>query len=100
MLDGIIIKINNVEYIVKKSYRSLLMFEEKSGRGVDTIKETVSDLMLLFWCILKSNNRETFKFSFDEFIDLLDENPDTVEVFNNYLIEEAKKIQKPATKKK
>ena len=100
MLDGITIKINNVEYTVKKSYRSLLLFEETTGRGVDKIRENVSDLMTLFWCMLKSNNRETFKFSFDEFIDLLDEYPETIEVFNDYLMEEAKKVEKTAGKKK
>lgn len=99
MLDGISIKINETEYVVKKSYRSLLLFEETTGRGVDQIKENVSDLMTLFWCILKANNKDTFKFTFDEFIDLLDEYPDTVEVFNNYLLDEAKKV-KPASPKK
>ena len=56
--------------------------------------------MLLFYCILKANNREIFQYSFDEFIDVIDEYPDNVEVFNNYLLGEAKKVEKSPTKKK
>lgn len=99
MLDSITIRIKDEDYIVKKSYRSLMLFEEKSGRTVDQIKESVNDLLLLFWCVLKANNREKFTYSFDEFIDVLDDNPDTVEVFNTYLTEEAKKVADDQPKK-
>jgi len=100
MLDSIIIKIQDREYIVKKSYRSLMLFEEMSGRNIDEMKDSVNDLMLLFYCILKANNRDIFQYSFDEFIDVIDEHPDSVEVFNKYLLDEAKKIDKSSTKKK
>jgi len=100
MLEGITVRINNEDYLVKKSYRSLLLFEQETGRSVDQIKESVNDLLLLFYCILKANNREKFQYSFDQFVDILDENPDSVEVFNAYLLDEAKKIDKSSPKKK
>ena len=100
MLEEIKIKINGIEYTVKKSYRALMLFEEMAGKNLDALKDSVSDLILLFYCILKANNRDNFQYTFDEFIDVIDENPYSVEVFSNYLTEEAKKIDKSPTKKK
>jgi len=98
-MDSITIKIKDVEYIIKKSYRSLMLFEEKSGRGIDQMKDNVQDLLLLFWCILKANNKTTFLYSFDEFIDVLDDEPDSVEVFNSFLIDQAEKVVDNSEKK-
>lgn len=89
MVESITIKIKEQDYIVKKSFRALMLFEEKSGRGIEQMKETVNDLLLLFWCMLKANNKETFKYSFDEFIDVCDESPESIEVFNTYLLQQA-----------
>jgi hypothetical protein len=100
MLDQIKVKINGEEYVIKKSFRALMLFEETTGRNVDQLKETVSDLMLLFFCILKANNREKFLYNFEEFLDSIDEHPDTVEVFNDFLLTEAKKNTESQPKKK
>jgi hypothetical protein len=99
MLDKITISIAGADYTIKKSYRSLMLFESKSGRSIDQMKESVNDLLLLFWCILTANNRETFKYTFDEFVDVLDEHPESVDMFNNFLMgEEGKVSEVPAGK--
>ena len=79
------IKINNQEFIIKQSFRALMLFEQLTGRSSNDIKENISDLITLFYCILKAANKQTFTFQLDEFVDYLDENQDKIEVFNNYL---------------
>lgn len=103
MLDEIKISIKEKDYIVKKSFRSLMLFEELSGRGIDDMKESLTDLMLLFYCILKANNKETFIYTLDEFIDVLDEETSEkpLDKFNDYLIKQAEPIKgKKKIKKK
>jgi hypothetical protein len=91
MLDEIKIKIKGQEFIVKKSFRSLLLFEELSGKGIDQLKETLTDLMLLFYCILKANNKDTFNYTLDEFISAIDEAEEKpLDKFNEYLVGQAK----------
>ena len=100
MLDSIKIKIKDDELIIKKSYRALMLFEEMSGKAIDQMKVSVSDIMLLFYCILKACNKDKFNHTFDEFIDILDENPNYMEPFQKYLVEEGKKVEKTSVKKK
>lgn len=98
--NGIKVKINGEEFNVKKSYRGLMMFEELTGKGISEMKESATDLLTLFYCLLKASNKEKFTKTFDDFIDIIDENPDSVDVFNAYLLEEGKKNEKSSTKKK
>jgi len=100
MIDSITIKLKEQDYIVKKSFRALMLFEENSGRGIDEMKETVNDLLLLFWCMLKANNKQTFHYTFDEFIDVIDESPDSIEIFNNYLLQQAEGTTDTPSEKK
>jgi hypothetical protein len=79
------IKIENNEYVVKQSFRSLMLFEEMTGKNANQLTDNLTDLMTLFYCILQAGNKDIFKFSFDQFIDLIDNNQDTIQVFNDYL---------------
>ncbi len=84
-MNEIIVKITDVEYKVKKSYAALLKFEELTGRGVNEMKDNVTDLLTLFYCILSAAN-DNFNYSFKEFIKVIDDNESAVEVFNEYLM--------------
>jgi len=99
-MNEIIIKIADVEYKVKKSYASLLKFEEITGRGINEMKDNVTDLLTLFYCILSAGNIH-FNYNFNEFIELLDEHQDAVDVFNDYLLAQvpAEPNKKKVTKK-
>lgn len=79
------IKIGENEYKIKQSFRALLLFEELSGKDVSDIKDSVSDILKLFYCILKANNKDIFNYTFDEFIDLIDENYESVDLFSKFL---------------
>jgi len=94
----ITIQIGKEQFIIKQTFRSLMLFEEKTARNVDSINETISDILILFWCILKGANKLTFNYSFDEFIDLVDSNQDSLQVFTDYLKDQAK--DQPTDKKK
>jgi cobyrinic acid a,c-diamide synthase len=41
----------------------------------------------MLYCMLKAANKEAFKFNYDEFIDTLDENQDSVQKFFDYITE-------------
>lgn len=98
-MEQITIKINEAQYIVKQSFRSLLYFEEITQRSANTINDNLTDVLILFYCILKAGNKNTFKYSLDEFYDLLDNNQDSLEIFTNFLTQQAKEQQQPNKKK-
>jgi len=94
------ITINGKKYKVKQSFRALLYFEEMTGKSHERIEENMTDVMTLFYCILKGANKE-FSFSFYDFVDVIDANPSVFEDFTNYLTGLAKSTTKgPETKKK
>lgn len=101
MLNEAKIKLKEKEYTISKSFRSLMLFEELSGKSIDKMKESITDLMLLLYCMLKVTNKETFKYTLDEFIDVVDEvtekgDEKPMDDFNNFLLKEAT----PENKKK
>lgn len=90
MSEIIKIKLGEKEYVVKKSMRALLLFEELTGKPMSKIDDSLNNTITLFYCILKVANKD-FNYTFDEFIDLIDENIDSINVFTEYLQSEAKK---------
>lgn len=73
-MKEISINIRDVEYKIKQSFRTYMLFEEMAGKQIGEI-ETMKDNIMLIYCTFKGCNKE-FNFTFDEFIDVLDENPD------------------------
>jgi uncharacterized radical SAM superfamily Fe-S cluster-containing enzyme len=92
--------INNVEYIVRKTNKALIDFERMMGKSVAKIDDTYTDNMTLFYCFLKAANKDTFKFTFDEFLYMLDENEENIKVFNGFTETLASTIIEDNTKKK
>lgn len=98
-MDNIKIKIDNKEFTIRQSFRALMLFEEMTAKSVNNIGENVSDLLKLFYCILKANNQNNFEYTFDSFIDVMDEQPEAFQIFTNYLEEQAKDLPKEPQKK-
>lgn len=98
------IKIAGTDYKVAQSFRALMLFEEMTDKSVSSMNESVADILKLFYCILKGNNIEAFTYNFDEFINLMDEEPESFQMFTDYLQEQAKAQQgtnqQPAKKKR
>ena len=81
------ISINNKDYNIKYTLRSIFIFEEITKKGFE-ISSTL-DQYIFFYSLILANNKD-FQMSFDEFIDFLDENPEKIRDFTNFLISEKK----------
>lgn len=93
-----IIKINNVEYTIKQSLRSLMMFEQLTDKKASQIEDTLTDTITIFYCMLKSNNKN-FDYKFEDFIDIIDNEVDAVNQFVDF-IKQASTNSKDENKKK
>jgi hypothetical protein len=67
-----VVKIDGIDYIFKRSYRGLMEFESKAKKNVTEMTDSFNDIILLCYCFLSACNRDTFKYSFDQFIDQVD----------------------------
>lgn len=86
-------------YILKQTFRAIMYFEELTKKSVSNADENVTDLITMFYCLLKAANKDSFKYTLDEFIELLDDNQEQIEVFNNYLLAQAQPQDKKKQKK-
>lgn len=93
------IRINGIAYKLKQSFRGLMLFEEMTGTSVSVMEESTGNMIKMLYCLLKANNRELFKWSFDEFIDVLDDNPEILTTFSNYLVSLQGKAKEEVKKK-
>jgi len=74
------IKIKGSKYKLKShSYRAMFLFEDITGKQVTEIA-TIKDQVLFLWCILKSSNKD-FEFTFEEFVDIIEEEESILEEF-------------------
>lgn len=94
------ITINGVNYNFKQTFRGLLQYEEITGKGIDKMTGSLTDLFILFYCFLSSCNNDTFKYDFNAFLDILDEEPQLIEQLsallkpNAVVVEDKKKVKK------
>lgn len=65
------IKIKGKDYKIKQTIRSIFYFEQITGKQFKI--ESTLDNYLYFYCILLANNEDFM--SWDEFINVLDEDP-------------------------
>lgn len=99
MKNQIKIKFDNKELFIKKSNRALIYFEEMTNKSCYNM-DGYADLLKSFFCILRASNKDNFNYTFDEFIDLLDEDEAPIEVYTEYLESQAEKNGESQNKKK
>lgn len=85
-MDVANIKINGVEYKLKYTLRALFVFEKITGAAFAI--ESTLDYYILFYSVLLANNQDTFKLTFDEFIDICDNDSSLFFKFSNFLNKE------------
>ena len=73
------------EFYIKESIRSLLIFEELTGKKAAEISDNLTDTLTLFYCFLRANNKDTFNYTFENFIDLIDVNESAVNSFVKFI---------------
>lgn len=70
-----IIQIQGIEYKLGFNLRSRIIYERITGKPMDENMGTIENIVF-FFSILCAFNRETFRMTFDEFFDLLNDNED------------------------
>jgi len=82
------VKIKRKKYILKPSFRGLLLMEKEFKNEVG--EGSLNDMLIMIYCYLKAANRESFKLTFDEFIDCLEEDNKIFDVGKAMLDQERK----------
>ena len=104
------INIKDQEIEMKYSFRSLIIFEEITGKTMTT-PDTLKDILILFYSVVLSSAKGSLQdFTWDNFIDWLDDNPektveftqwlkDVLETQNNITEKNAKEVEKKTRRK-
>jgi len=87
------------DWVIKKSMTAFLLYEELTGKPISQITNSLSDTLTIFYCILKAKNKD-FNYSFDEFIELLDDEIDALTQFNELMEKESNKLKGVVSSKK
>lgn len=104
------IKIHDREIKLKYSFRSILLYENITGKSFNPV--TTTDTLIFMYSVIMASDKE-ISFTFDEFMDMIDDNPKLVVEFSEFIAsefeknetlspddEEEKKAKAPTKKKK
>lgn len=80
--------INDKEYKLKYTLRALFIFEQATGKAFKM--ETLTDEYLFFYCVLAANNPD-MDLTFESLIDAIDEDPNIMFEFQNFMKSELEK---------
>lgn len=76
------IQINQKEIELKYSFRALMIFENITKRSFNP--STVSDIVIFFYSVVLGSDRN-INIEFDDFIDWLDDSPEKMNEFSEWL---------------
>lgn len=85
------VSFNNKTYELKYSFRALMIYENITGTSFEVNK--MSDIICFFYSVLVSSARPDI-IDFDKFVDYLDENPQLITEFYDWLIKTAEQQNK------
>ena len=94
------ININDKEITLKYSLRAMMMYENVTNKTLNP--SGITEVVTFFYCVVLASSKD-YSLSFEDFMDWLDENPDTLKEFgfnltsnkskdNSYWITTEKKI--------
>ncbi len=85
---------------LKKTFRSLIAYESAMGKSFKP--ETFTEYIMYFYCVIIASDL-SIELTYDEFINWLDENPNVLDEFSQWILEqnnrEAKLTKKKTVKK-
>jgi hypothetical protein len=87
LLEAKKVKIGESEYPVKMSIRAMIDYENLTGHSVTKV-DTIEDITKLFYCTIKAGGSAL---SYDQFLDLIDDNPGSITEFSNAMGEPVEK---------
>ena len=76
------ITIKDKEFQLKYSFRALMIYENITKKSFNP--KTVTDMVVFFYSIVLASNKGC-ELLFDDFLDWIDDNPDKVNDFSNWL---------------
>ena len=93
-----VVSINGVDYILRRSIKNQIYFEAMSKGNVEIT--TTFGVVLMFFATIMANNRDC-QLTLEEFMDALDEDPDLMVVWSEWLqkgLEQDKVFEDPKAK--
>lgn len=82
------IKIGDKEVDLKYSFRSLMLYENIQKKSFSP--ETTTDVLVFMYCVIMGSARDV-DLDFNAFLDMIDDNPQLVVDFGNWLTTEISK---------
>lgn len=83
-----IVKVNDKEITLRYSFRSLILYENIQKKSFSP--ETTTDVLIFMFCVILSSEKD-LDFDFNQFLDMIDENPSLVTEFALWLTKEMDK---------
>lgn len=79
------VNIKDQEITLKYSFRALIIFEEITSKTL-TVPESLKDILILFYSVILASAKGSLQdWTWDNFMDWLDENPEITVEFTNWL---------------
>lgn len=82
------IKIQDREVDLKYSFRALMLYENIQKKSFKP--ETTTDVLVFMYCVIMGSDKD-IKLEFNDFLDMVDENPVLVSEFADWLTSEINK---------
>lgn len=82
------IKIGDREVELKYSFRALMLYENIQKKSFEP--KTTTDVLVFMFCVIMGSDKD-IKLDFNEFLDMIDNNPQLVVEFSNWLTSEINK---------
>ena len=76
------IVINEQEIELKYSFRSLMVYEQILGKTFEP--KGLTEILTFMYCVIITSKKD-LQFTYDEFLDLIDENPGIIKDFSEWL---------------
>lgn len=88
--------INNKSINLKRTFRSLIAYEQAMGKAFNPT--TITESIMYFYCVIIASDT-TLELTYDDFINWLDDNPTALQKFTDWLVKQSE-IEGKLTKKK
>lgn len=76
------INIIDKEITLKYSLRAMMMYENVTNKTLNP--SGITEVVTFFYCVVLASSKD-YSLSFEDFMDWLDENPDTLKEFGEWL---------------
>jgi hypothetical protein len=76
------ISINNKQITLKYTIRAMMMYENITGATLQP--SSLTDVITFFYCVVLASSMD-YSIKMEDFIDWLDEHPDTINEFGEWL---------------